>query len=215
MHTEAISDSLWGLLQRLNEMPFVRSCYLGGGTALALQLGHRISDDLDLFSPQTLDQNTWLRDITDAGLDAIVVNQTQNHMELAIGAVKVDMIREQIPLLFPTKPIHSQLANLEMADSRDIGRMKLIAIGSRGSKKDFVDLYCLTRENTSLESLLTATMKPKEGIRYNKLLFLKGLIDFEEADREPELSMIWNISWEEIKGSLRVEVKQTAEKMEG
>ena len=214
MHTEAISNSVWGLLQRLNEMPFITSCYLGGGTALALQLGHRMSDDLDLFLPQPSDQNALIRDIRNAGLDAIVLNQTQYHLELAIDAVKVDMIQEQIPSMFPLKPVESQYHNLKMADPRDIGRMKIVSIGSRGSKKDFIDLYCLTREIISLESLLKLTDEEKKGIRYSKVLFLKGLVDFEEADREPELTMIWNISWEEVKRNLEKEVKQIARRME-
>lgn len=49
MDSKAISDSLWNLLQRLNAIPEIKCSYLGGGTALALQLKHRISEDLDFF----------------------------------------------------------------------------------------------------------------------------------------------------------------------
>ena len=45
-------------------------------------------------------------------------------------------------------------------------------------------------------------MEEDHGVKYSKLLFLKGPVDFKEAKREPELSMIWNISWKEVKRSL-------------
>ena len=64
-----------------------------------------------------------------------------------------------------------------------------------------------------LESLVTLASEEKSGVRYSKLLFLKGLVDFEEAEREGELSMLWKISWEELKRNLEEEVKQIAKKL--
>ncbi len=101
-----------------------------------------------------------------------------------------------------------------MADPRDIGRMKILSIGSRGSKKDFVDLYCLTRKVIPLGSLLTLAMEEDHGVRYSKLLFLKGLVDFEEADRDADLRLLWDIGWEEVKQGLTDEVRQIAEKIQ-
>jgi hypothetical protein len=97
-----------------------------------------------------------------------------------------------------------------MADPKDIGRMKILSIGSRGSKKDFVDLYCLTRKVIPLGSLLTLAMEEGHGIRYSKLLFLKGLVDFEQADREADLTLLWDIGWEEVKRSITEEVRHIA-----
>ena len=101
-----------------------------------------------------------------------------------------------------------------MADPRDIGRMKIMSIGSRGNKKDFVDLYCLTRKIIPLETLLALAMEEDHGIRYSKLLFLKGLVDFEEADQEGELPILWDISWKEVKKCLIDEVKHIARKIQ-
>jgi hypothetical protein len=132
---------------------------------------------------------------------------------MIIQSAKVDLVKEQIPLKFPLKVIHPQKQHLKMADSKDIGRMKLISIGSRGSKKDFVDLYCLTREIITLELLISMAMEENRGVRYSKLLFLKGLVDFVEAEREGALAMIWDIGWEEVKDSLIHEVKEIAKKI--
>ena len=213
MYPEAISDSLWELLRRLNRISDMKFCYLGGGTALALQLAHRRSDDLDLFVTEEFDDLSFRRKIQLEGLDTLVVNQSPNHMELMIQSIKVDLLREWISLKFPLKSIHPSTDNLRMADSRDIGRMKIMSIGSRGSKKDFVDLYCLTREIITLDSLIVTTMEEDRGVKYSKLLFLKGLVDFEEAEREGDLDMIWDIDWEEVKRSLIEEVKKIAKKI--
>jgi len=189
-------------------------CYLGGGTALALQLAHRRSDDLDFFVTEEFDDLSFTRNIQLEELDTLVINQSSQHTELMIQSTKVDLIRERVPLKFPLKFIHPETENLRMADARDIGRMKIISIGSRGSKKDFVDLYCLTREIITLESLIAMATEEDRGIKYSKLLFLKGLVDFEEAEKEVDLKMIWDTGWEEVKRSLIEEVKKIAKKIQ-
>lgn len=189
-------------------------CYLGGGTALTLQLAHRRSEDLDFFVTEEFDDLSFTRNIQLEGLDTLVINQSSQHTELMIQSTKVDLIRERVPLKFPLKFIHPETENLRMADARDIGRMKIISIGSRGSKKDFVDLYCLTREIITLESLIAMATEEDRGIKYSKLLFLKGLVDFEEAEKEVDLKMIWDTGWEEVKRSLIEEVKKIAKKIQ-
>lgn len=213
MYTKAISDPIWELLRRLNPIPDMTYSYLGGGTALALQLGHRRSEDLDFFVTEEFNDLSFKQNIQLEKLDTVVVNQTPNHTEMMIQSIKVDFIRERIPLKFPLKPIHSQTKRINMADSRDIGRMKIISIGSRGSKKDFVDLYCLTRKIMTLESLIMMAMEEDRGLKYSKLLFLKGLVDFEEAELEGDLAMIWDLGWEEVKGGLMEDVKKIAKKI--
>lgn len=82
-----------------------------------------------------------------------------------------------------------------------------------GSKKDFVDLYCLTRKVIPLQSLLSLAMEEDHGVAYSKLLFLKGLVDFEEADRESDLRLLWDIDWEEVKKTMTEEVRGVAGKI--
>jgi hypothetical protein len=177
---------------------------------MALSLGHRRSEDLDFFVPEEFDEPGFLAHLRREGLDILLLHQTPAHTVLLVERVKVDLIRERIPLRFPLLPLGGQLENLRMADPRDIGRMKVLSIGSRGSRKDFVDLFCLTRETIPLPSLLAMAMEESGGIRYSKLHFLKGLVDFEEADREAGPAMIWDLSWEEIKRVLAEEVKGIA-----
>lgn len=210
MYTETISDALWHLLKRLDGFPDLKAGYLGGGTALALQLGHRRSDDLDFFLPERFNTPALIQELGKQGPTITVLTQTSRHTELIVESLKVDLIREQIPLTRPTLPIHSEIRNLKMADTVDIGRMKLLTIGSRGGRKDFVDLFCLTRDTIDLKSLIALSIQENRGVRYSKLLFLKGLVDFEAADLEPDPVMIWEVDWDTVKKRLITEVKQIA-----
>lgn len=191
----------------------MKGAYLGGGTALALQLGHRRSDDLDFFVPEAFSATALLKELRDKEIAITVLTQTSRHTELVIQSSKIDVISEQIPLTRPIKSIHPEIRNLKMADAVDIGRMKLLTIGSRGGKKDFVDLFCLTRERISLSRLISQSIEENQGVRYSKLLFLKGLVDFEEADLEPDPVVIWDTSWDDVKTCLMKEVKQIAKKI--
>lgn len=180
---------------------------------MALSLGHRKSEDLDFFVPEDFDDPGFINSALQGKLDVLLLHQTPAHTVLLVQQVKVDLIKERIPLKFPLLPLNPQMKNLKMADPRDIGRMKILSIGSRGSRKDFVDLFCLTREVIPLESLLAMAMEESQGIRYSKLHFLKGLVDFEEADQEADPAMIWEISWEEVKRILVEEVKGIARRV--
>ena len=212
MHPETLPDSLWALLPRLDRIPGISRAYLGGGSALALSLGHRKSEDLDFFFPEGFDEEDFLNRARLEKLDILLLHQTSAHTVLLVDKVKVDLIKERMPLRFPLQPLHPQMTNLKMADPRDIGRMKILSIGSRGNRKDFIDLFCLTREIISLESLLAMAMEESQGITYSKLHFLKGIVDFGEADLQSEPVMIWSMSWAEIKKVLLEEVKEIAKR---
>jgi len=76
--------------------------YLGGGTALALQLEHRISEDLDFFVAEKLDHLSFERAIKSKGLDTFVFNQTHDHTELIIQSVREWIVFSQsayLPML--------------------------------------------------------------------------------------------------------------------
>jgi predicted nucleotidyltransferase component of viral defense system len=207
MFREAVPEPVWKLLLVLSALNTAKRLYLAGGTALALQLGHRTSADLDFFTREDEICPAFLEDIRALGMNTTVVGRTPNHLELIIETIKVDCLREFIALVFPLKTIAHEMGGFQIADLRDIGRMKLHSIASRGGKKDYFDLYCLTRTAVPLEELLDFVVEKQGTIRFSRLLFLKGLIDFEEAEREAPPIMLWNIGWEEVKAGLTEEVK--------
>jgi len=213
MYSEVLPQSLWELLEKLHSVLQEGEFYLAGGSALALQLGHRVSEDLDFFSAKDFNAEQLRLYFQKTGLKGLTVNETNRHTEMIIQSIKVDFIKESIPLTFPLIDMRHLDTTFLVADARDIGRMKLMAIASRGDRKDFVDLYCLTRQIISLDTLLQLAMAENQGVSYSKILFLKGLLDFEEADTEKPVNMIWDSDWNEIKRVLTEEVKQIAKKI--
>jgi hypothetical protein len=191
MYREVLPDSVWGIFRRLSALDSMRSAYLAGGTGLAIQLGHRVSADLDFFFPAGFECGEIAREIPSLGMRVTVVNQTPGHCELMLDKTKVDFIRATIPLRFPLINLELDGAGCKVANPLDIGRMKLFSIASRGSRKDFIDLYCLVRTHVPFEKLLTLAVEEHEGLHFNRLLFLKGLLDFDEADREPQPIVLW------------------------
>ena len=77
--------------------------------------------------------------------------------------------------------------------------MKLVAIGGRGSRKDFVDLYFFLQAGGSLESTLDLTRRRFQRVDYNEYHLLKSLVYFEDAEAEPMPRMLREASWTAIK----------------
>ena len=98
-------------------------------------------------------------------------------------------------------------SGVKLADERDIAAMKIDAISSRGSKKDFIDLYFLL-EKYPLKKLLEFFEKKYINIKYNKLHILKSLVYFEDAESEPMPVMIKKTDWAEVKDLIKKEVKK-------
>jgi len=195
----------------LSRLESIQSGYLAGGTGLAIQLGHRTSVDLHLFFPDGHAVRDVLDELPTLEMSGTVMSHTPGHCELMLSAVKVDLIRERISLQRPLRTLTLEDTTLHVADPVDIGRMKLFSIASRGSRKDFINLYCLTRAVLPLGDLLALVIEDQKGLRFNRLLFLKGLIDFEDADQDVQPVLLWDISWEGVKEHLTREVKRLAE----
>lgn len=135
LQTRAVEPGTLELLKQLMALPALASFYLVGGTALALQLGHRKSLDLDLFTQKAFD-NAALLDLLAAQFDIRVEADESNMLITTLEGIKVDFIKMGYPILFPAQTTEG----IRMLDLRDIAPMKLKAIAQRGSKKDFFDI---------------------------------------------------------------------------
>ena len=94
-----------------------------------------------------------------------------------------------------------------LADPRDIAVMKLVAIGGRGSRKDFVDLYFFLQAGGSLESLLDLARRRFERVDYNEYHLLKSLAYFADAEEEPMPRLLRKASWPAIRQRIIAEVQ--------
>jgi len=126
--------------------------YLAGGTALALQLGHRDSVDFDFFKNDAFDTTLLFERLREnfTGLNVLKVQDEANTLSLVVSeSIKLSFMQYPYPLLRP--PINAD--HLDLADIADIGCMKLSAITGCGTMKDHVDLYFILKR-ISLQELL-------------------------------------------------------------
>lgn len=192
LHTETVEAGTLALIKRLSNDPALKEFVLVGGTALALQLGHRKSIDIDLFSGKAFDSKAISRHL-DAHYQGQQLGRTGNALFYKLQGIKVDVLTHQYPWIDPVKEIEG----IRIASPKEIGAMKLHAIVENGRRvKDFIDMHFLL-EKHSLEQLIEAySAKYNESnpsIARNALLFHKE-IDFgnlvDLMDRELDWSLI-------------------------
>lgn len=201
MHPETIKKKTGIVLAKIERSPTAKNFYLAGGTALAWQLGHRQSIDLDWFSRQKFSNRLIKEGLAKLG-DFRLDSEEDGTIHGSLDKVRISFLFYNYKLLFPL--VKSGKVNL--ADERDIAAMKIDAISSRGSKKDFIDLFFLL-EKYSLAELLDFFEKKYQSIKYNQLHILKSLTYFEDADSEPMPIMLKKITWQQVKKQINREVK--------
>jgi len=193
MYPETIDRQTKRVLEKIKELELLEGFYLAGGTALAIECGHRTSIDLDFFSKENFDRAILKHELVNAG-EVTVVGEEEGTLHCVIDGVKVSFL--QYPYALSFDPV--DFDGIRLADPRDIAAMKIDAISSRGSKKDFIDLFILLKEY-SLQELIGFFEKKFNDIRYNKLHILKSLTFFDDAESEPMPMMLVDVKWEEVK----------------
>lgn len=203
MRKKVISAKTKRVLESLDKIEIIKNFYLAGGTALALQLGHRKSIDLDLFSEKDFSTGELKTVLSRVG-KLKVYSEEERTLNANLNGVKISFLGYKYKMLFPLVKYDR---NLKLADTRDIACMKIDAISSRGSKKDFIDLYFLLKKY-SLKKILSLFDKKYQEIEYSQLHILKSLIYFQDAERDPMPLMLKSVNWDEVKRELRRSVKE-------
>lgn len=178
-----IESSTLELLKSLQSEKILNDFHLVGGTALALQIGHRKSIDLDLFSQFDFDVNEileFLEQHYDFQSDFTAINTLKG----SIHGVKIDIISHKYPLV--KSPIN--IDNIRVLSIEDISAMKLNAIAGNGTRsKDFIDMYFLLK-TLSVEDVIN-NYQIKYSSR-NKLHALKSLNYFNDIETQDWPEMI-------------------------
>ena len=191
--TETITAGMLEVLRALQERTVLEGAYLAGRTGLALRLGHRLSVDLDFFIGEALDEDMLLRRIQRISGIAGVQRAPQT-LHLIIQGVKVSLLGYSYPLLFAAEKFES----VPVADPRDIACMKIAAIASRGSKRDFVDLYAACRLY-GLPEVLVLFRRKYAQVGYSGLHIIKSLTYFADAEKDPMPHMLAPFDWRDVK----------------
>lgn len=191
LYLETVESSTLELLKKLQRLPVLEQTRLVGGTALALQLGHRKSIDLDFFG--TVDcEAEYLRESI-AGIASLTILKESPHIHIYIvDGIKVDIVNYKYPWLDDV--VLEQ--GLRLASVSDIAAMKITAIIGRGTKKDFIDIAFLLH-HFSLEEILHFY-----AAKYNDssvFMAMKSLAYFDDAEIDPMPDMFVNQSWQQVK----------------
>lgn len=178
--------------------------YLAGGTALALQIGHRTSVDLDFFSPD-LDIPTTREAIQNSlhEFSPELADSSWGNLVFVARNVRVGFYGYGYPLIESL----SKADNVALASVTDIGLMKLDTLLSRASRKDFHDLYAIC-QRTSLRNLLDAVPQKYSHARDFEAQVVKHLVYFERAEQEAPVPLIEYAEWETVKKYFERQAKE-------
>lgn len=189
------------LLKRLMQCPALSKMRLVGGTALALQYGHRRSVDLNFFGTTTNNVEELTKALKEAVGNIALLSASKTKRVYNIRNVKVVIVNYPYPWI-DDAIIEDTLC---LASPKDIAAMKVNAIIGRGTKKDFIDIYYLLQHFTFEELMKLYLEKYTDGSEYRALL---SMTYFEDADTQPIPYMFTDVSWNTMKEYIAREVER-------
>jgi hypothetical protein len=190
-----ITENMRGVLNGFFQTGPSGHFYLAGGTALALQLGHRLSVDLDFFSP-TEDISTIRTQLENAlaPFQPTLADSSWGNLVFLAKDVRVGFYGYGYPMVAPLVDTEG----IRLASIEDIALMKLDAILSRAARKDFYDIYFICK-NVALRTVLDKAPQKHPSVRDFESQAVKRLIYFENADIETNPILLYNINWQDVK----------------
>ena len=200
LHPETLQPSTASVWQQWGGTLCPSGYLLGGGTALALYLGHRQSDDLDFFTRTPGDPDCLLRGLEDATVPVSVVDRSRHSLHVQIQGVSVSYLFQPGVSLEPG----AVWQGIPLVSLPTLVALKCNAIANRGARKDFVDLYALLRDGWTLAQVLDAATQHAPQIHRAHLL--RSLTYFVEADQEPSPVLFREWTWVDIQQTLTREV---------
>jgi hypothetical protein len=189
LRSDAVPEPVRRLLLRLEPLPLLRGFALGGGTSLALRLGHRLSVDLDFFTTEPFSPQLLLEGLE---LEATVMGIAPNSLTMDAGGVKVDLLGHAYPVLEPPEIIDGVC----LISLPDVTAMKLKAIANRGSKKDFFDFVELLDHCEAPAMLDWFCRKYRSN---DPFTVIRSLAWFEDAESEPDTVSMKGVTWDDVK----------------
>jgi len=201
LHQETVEPATLELLNQLFSKDYLSGFALAGGTALALQLGHRISIDLDFFSYQPFNANELTKRISsDFRLDKEFIEIEENTLNCIINNIRVQFLTHNYQQVRPDL----NDGTIRLYSLPDSAAMKLNAVTNRGAKKDFFDIAALL-EVFSLNDMLNFYTKKYNVVNYQHVL--KSLSYFEDAESEMNPVCLKNQNWTTVKKKVSTSVR--------
>jgi|SRR3989338_2583810 len=176
MHPEALTEKGKEIFPKLLEFP---DFYLAGGTALALQIGHRISVDFDLFCEHEIEKTllSKIKRVFQYKQISPLINNP-DELTISIDDVKLTFLAYPFPIMKP----FVNLDGLKSLGILELAATKAYTVGRRGSFKDYVDLYYFLSGNYAALGDIIELAENKFGNDFNSRLFLEQLIYLDDVE---------------------------------
>ncbi|MEK7496028.1 MAG: nucleotidyl transferase AbiEii/AbiGii toxin family protein [Patescibacteria group bacterium] len=184
--------------------------YLAGGTALALQAGHRKSVDLDFFTTKSkfnsktvlgnfVNNNNWRTSF-----------EEENTIYGELFKAKISFIA--YPFFIP-KQDFIRYGFVKILHPLDIAVMKIIAVSQRGRKRDFFDLYWCAKNIEPMENSIKRLKVQYPTVAHDYHHILKSLVYFNDAESDPAPEIYFKASWKDVKDYFKKEILNITNKM--
>lgn len=204
LYWNTVTPAMRQVLAGFSKSALAGDFYLAGGTALALQMGHRLSVDLDFFSPMHSDIPALLEPLRKAldPFSAVLADSSWGNLDFLANGVRLGFYGYGYELVAPS----GEAEGIALASLPDIGLMKLDALLGRASRKDFHDLYAIC-QRTSLHELLTLAPRKYPAVRDFAAQAARHMVYFERAEQETPVPLLEDVPWETVKAWFRQQAK--------
>ena len=194
MYQKVLNQKTKRLLEKIKKTKIPSNFYLAGGTALALQIGHRKSIDLDWFSKKSFTVKDLKNKLKTFG-KLKISEEEKGTLNCSLEGVKLSFFEYSYKTLFPLTEYDK---NIKLADPRDIACMKIDAISTRGTKRDFIDLYFLANKN-SLRKAVDYYKRKYGKLALNLQHSFRAMMYFIDADENEMPKMLVKCNWQKVK----------------
>lgn len=198
MYWEILDDQRKTVLKKLSKEVLPVGCYMAGGTALSLQMKLRKSVDFDFFLQESFNEAALYDRIQASGFPGVCALRIGGGTcDLRISRIQVSFFYYPCRMLEP--PVADTETGLHLAGIADIAAMKAVAIGGRGARKDFYDLYWILNDRKMSAGQLAESLYRKYGTDHDFSYVGMGMNYFDDAEMETLSETFRKTDWEEIK----------------
>lgn len=204
LHTETVKPDTLSLLKELMQLEALKDFQLVGGTALALYFGHRVSEDIDLFSNRFFNNENVINSLNSFFSERFQIkSRLENKLGVfcLIDGIKVDICRHKEELIEP--PLENE--GIRMWSLPDIAASKVNAVSRRATKKDFWDIDRLLDvfTITDLASFYRKKYLPMLAIGVAQMITY-----YDEAEESDTPICLLDKTWEGVKKSIYKKINE-------
>ncbi len=197
LHKETVDGNTLELIEKLQSDIMLQDFVLVGGTALSLQIGHRLSIDIDFFSKEEFDPQELLEHL-EQHYGFREQYRHKSTLKGIVNGISVDLLRHNYDYVVPPKSV----GGITMAGKQDIAAMKVNAITGDGTRvKDFIDIYFLLKDFSFAD--IIGFYKTKYNAR-NDFHAVKSLTYFDDIVKEawPKMILEKSLTFEQVTGEI-------------